>query len=485
MSRRRCLEALWELGLLLCGRDENYYREKIRDYNKDNEGYLRYITIEESKNKIHLEDIAKFVLSPLLFIAGKEIDIPDNGLSDDETEKAVLDRSEEILHKKLRRYIEIFQKSDKWLKKILYLPFCGRLLECIICLDSFLESSKAVDLNFVIYKPDSLKDIRLFKNIFMEVLVPTSALLTRMIDLSPSDLEEGKFMEFLSRPEKEMSKKFYKDLNETINLKNLNEFNWISYVFPNSDARDIRTFTDKLNGIPKEMGDYITTTIRLFSSGHENISEEGLLRFLITLCAELTQQRKLLEYIVLSNIAQDGVPVLSSHKWLIRPREDSTFAGQDEDMKELRKNLDSLTEKRLLHKIGDNSYETSELDGIVYLDQVVIKRLNSVAPCSELSFPAYYEAVGIVEVTTGGDIENDMRKLEGIVNILNHCLGESNRMFFGLLGIKDKTRASTDSKLVTVVNLGELMRIEGRLRIYRDILKILEKRTKENYPFII
>jgi hypothetical protein len=86
---------------LLCGHDENY-REKIRDYNKDNEGYLKYITIEESKNKIHVEDIAKFVLSPLLFIAGKEIEIPNNKLSDDKMKKAVLDRSEEILHKKLR-----------------------------------------------------------------------------------------------------------------------------------------------------------------------------------------------------------------------------------------------------------------------------------------------------------------------------------------------------------------------------------------------
>ncbi|TDA41295.1 MAG: hypothetical protein DSO07_05295 [Thermoproteota archaeon] len=120
------------------------------------------------------------MLSPLLFIAGEEIEVPNNKLSDDKMKKAVLDRSEEILCKKLRRYIEILQKSDKWLKKILYLPFCGRLLECIICLDSFLENSKAVDLNFVIYKPDSLKDIRFFKNIFMEVLVSTSALLIHM-----------------------------------------------------------------------------------------------------------------------------------------------------------------------------------------------------------------------------------------------------------------------------------------------------------------
>lgn|GEM_PF-2549675 len=479
-EREECLEALWKLGLLLCGRDKDYnyregdYRGKVREYIGGSG--LSYIKVRgKEESEIHIEDLVKFVLHPLLCIVGRDEEVSWEG-----AEGGILDSSEEVLHKKLGRYLGVL-KSDKWINDILYLPFCGRLFECIICMDSFLERSK-VDLNLIIQETHE-HSLNL-DDTCLGTLILISAFLTRMTDLYPFSSEEaGNLVEFLSNPyEGEISeRKFHKKLS-TLTESELDKFKWTKYIFPNIDAADFKVFADKLDELPNRIKEYISRG----PCAPERLSERDLLRQLILLCAEISCSRKLLEYITLSYIAQDGIPVITSHKWSIKLREDSL---SEEGLEEIREILNNELSVGVLHENKgkrERTYETDELDGLIYLDNTVIKRLASVFQSAELNLPLH-TAIGVVEVTTRKGYGEKKDKLERLVRMLNELMDPTDRVFFGLLVIKaDEINVSENegTEEVRITDIRELMSSEGRLRVYRDILKILERKAEKDYSII-
>jgi hypothetical protein len=472
-DKSKCLRNLWELELLFCGRDKDIFKsQRIERYMGNPLEHVRVMGGRENViTNIYIEDLIEFMLRSLFYIVRRNVEASKGKY----LEGAILDRFKRVLYEQLEEILEIL-RDDKWLKKVSYLPFCGRLSECIVCIDTFLEipggcEVSSTDLKVLIHRPEiKLSEGTDNYSTCQEVLVLISALLAQMMDLYYGDSEiDKRKLGLLSSPSCKLE-----DLGKSLIIESVDKISWINHVFPKLFRKKLNNLYKKLNKMPEELEEYILGCLNL----PQNLSGGVLRQRIIMLYAKLACERKLLEYIVISNMAQDGVPVITSHKWLIGLRENSIYAEESASINELREKLDSLTKENILSKRDDGSYETKELDGLIYFDRLIGERLNSIFPCAELSFPSSYEAVGIVEVTksAGEKTENDVYKLGKLLDILNYCLNESNRMFFGLL-VTGAQGVSINGRIL-IAGIEDFMSSEGRLRIYKRILEILNKKAE-------
>lgn len=238
----------------------------------------------------------------------------------------------------------------------------------------------------------------------------------------------------------------------------------------------------RVNLIPHEILNFLTK--------NSVISEERrseVLSFLISpLIKELLMNRKIYELAVLAAIAHDGLPILTSHSWIIK------LSGSTEERKEEFENtLNNLAKKkkRCIQK-SDNAYSTDEIDGLFLLKKDILKDIDHLSFLSEKDLwdRGCDSIVVLLEVTVGRSAGKD--ELEGLrdkvrfVNEVLHGVQSGHDHVAGVLIVREEIKKdyeklkenSQDDIPILVESIENMFSQDGRLELYSSIIDEITKR---------
>ncbi len=426
-EENECIRSLLELGFLLSGRSSW----------KGLEEHTKIFIINENNIEIENRDLVHFVFSCLYSIISGE---PTKSLQNQEG--GAIDRCKESILKRIREY-QVISEKDEWLRRLECLPFCGRIFESIICLSYLLSNYSNTEVKVMLYPTGrEFKETSqvLEKGTLAGVLALTAVSLAEMSHLICDNAEY--LIEFLKKA------KAKGDLKSELSRRSdeeLEEFDWTEFVYEKPRNKVEYHIREKLRDAPHE-----SLSILKAMGFLQDGEDKRFLRALLLNYNDICINKRVFEYLVLSLIARDGIPVMPSHKWIIETN--------SEDI--LRK-LDNLVGGSL-QKRGEESYETKEIDGLIYLDPDVIKRLEWTIPCNELE--TNQEVLVLLEVTSGKAEKKDINQLKEAVEALSFC------MRVPVLGLVIAGSNSSKDDTVIIANLEEFMQVEGRFRTYARIL---------------
>jgi hypothetical protein len=392
LEENECIESLLKLGSILAGINQ--------EIGKTSHVYAGEI------GRIECRDLAGFVLRCLYSMTRRPV---EEKHFENTGEGGIIRKYEEVLLKEIREH-HVISMKDEWLDKLECLPYCGRIFEIVVRLNSILSQIKDPEVCISLF-PQKKEYYDLFERNEDKpqgILALIAVLLARMRYLASDD--PSIVLKILFNPISSQQEEFW-----YLAGKERRNFRWAYYVFNKPKINSPEYYCiEQLNKMPiKSM-----SILRDMAFLKGKSSEDKTLMDLYGIYRKATEERTLLEYLVLSVLAQDGIPILPSSEWIIRPKE------RYEECDSLCKSLSGV------YKTSDGC-KTKEVDGLLLLNNEIVKRLNSVFPSSGLEAPSY-DAVGIIEVTAGKMKREDIDGLKGIVKFLKYWLGET-LLVFGLI----------------------------------------------------
>lgn len=435
LEENKCIESLLKLGSILAGINQ--------EISETNHTYVGEI------GRIECRDLAGFVLRCLYSMTRRPV---EGKYPEDIGEGGIIGKHEEVLLKRIREHHAI-SMGDEWLDKLECLPYCGRVFEAVVRLNSILSQIEDPEVYLSLLPHKKYDIFEHNENKPQGILAFIVVLLARMRYLASDD--PGVVLKILFNPISSQRENFW-----YLAAKEKGNFRWAYYVFNKPKINSPEYYCiEQLNNMP------IKSMLMLRDMGFlkDKNSEDKILMDLYDIYKKAAEERTLLEYMVLSVLAQDGIPILPSSEWIIRPKE------RYEECDSLCKSLSGV------RKTSDGC-KTEEVDGLLLLNNEIVKRLKSALPSSGLEAPSY-DAVGIIEVTAGEIKREDIDKLKGIVKFLKYWLGETSLVFGLIICGKepegDEIREEGD--YIISANLEKFMQIEKRFNVYKKILKLLSE----------